>query len=90
MTTNRQIEAAIFKKTGIAGVRVFKAGGLCRFYTEKPTRIYNNEATSMPVQRFVNLTETESVYVYRINHLSVAQWVERFVYELERNAIIEY
>tara|TARA_R110000824_G_scaffold194907_2_gene377555 strand:- start:971 stop:1201 length:231 start_codon:yes stop_codon:yes gene_type:complete len=70
MTTNRQIEAAIFKETGIAGVRVFKGGGLCRFYTE--------------MDNPVNLIETESVYVYRINHLSVAQWVERFVYELQK------
>tara|TARA_R110002153_G_scaffold257080_3_gene416155 strand:+ start:681 stop:911 length:231 start_codon:yes stop_codon:yes gene_type:complete len=76
MTTNRQIEAAIFKQTGIAGVKVFKANGLCRFYTE--------------MDNPVNLIETESVYVYRINHLSVAQWVERFVYELQKNVIIEY
>ena len=34
MTTNREIEKEIQDRTGLTGVRVSKAQGMCRFYSD--------------------------------------------------------
>jgi hypothetical protein len=61
---NREIERAIFKRTGIEGVRVSAMGGLCRFYSDT-----NNS---------IDFGELDSVYVCHMNHMTAKEWSEEF------------
>lgn len=63
---NREITAAIKRAYGVDGIRVSCRGGACRFYSDT-----NNRAAAILIQ-------TEQVLVYRMNHMSVDEWVARF------------
>lgn len=65
--TNKQISAAIYNAYGIAGVNVFVGGGCCHFYSD------DNE-TGLRLASWPSTT----VYVYRMNHLTLAQWLSNF------------
>ena len=53
MTTNREIEKEIQDRTGLTGVRVSKAQGMCCFYSDN----------DIPV----DLSLTDAVYVPRLS-----------------------
>lgn len=64
---SKTISAAIKKATGIDHIEVHKQEGVCHFFSD-------HEATS----EFLPLHDFEAVYVYRMNHLTIDQWVEEF------------
>ena len=68
MTTNREIEKEIRDRTGLAGVRVSKAQGLCRFYSD-------NEIP-------VDLSLTDAQYTHRLSDQSAEDWADAFEWEL--------
>ena len=67
MLTSKSIGRAINEKFGIDGIRVFTGGGCCSFYSDT-----NDEAM------IVLMSGEASVYVYRMNHLSLDSWLEHF------------
>ena len=69
MTTNREIEKEIQDRTGLTGVRVSKAQGMCRFYSD-------NDIS-------VDLSLTDAVYVPRLSDMSVADWADTLEWELK-------
>jgi len=65
---NAQITRAIFKATGHADVKVFKAEGLCYFGSD----------TNNAIDTILSAGDAPSVYVNALNHLTVDQWVNEF------------
>ena len=70
MTTNAQIEKAILQRTGIDGVRVSKAEGMCRFCCD-------NEPTGLDLSLF------DGEYIPRLNMLTPSEWADRFEGQLK-------
>lgn len=70
MSNSRKISSAIFKATGVKGIKVSKAQGCCRFYCEEECPI--------------SLHNTEAIYVNALNQLSLDQWVEAFIFEVKQ------
>jgi hypothetical protein len=67
MTTNRQITSAINNATGLNHVKVHAGGGVCRFYSDDKRTAEVLSSLDLP-----------SVYVDRICHLDLDQWVAEF------------
>jgi hypothetical protein len=66
--TSKAIGKAIKEATGINHIGVWNAGGYHRFFSDDET-----------VCEFLPLVcEFDSVYVYRMNHLSIEQWLDDF------------
>lgn len=73
--TSKIISKAIKDKYGIDGVMVHRGGGMCSFYSDT-----NEEASS------VILSGDNGVCVYRLNHLSLEEWLESFYQLWQDNA----
>jgi len=73
--TSKRISKEIEKKYGIAGVMVFCADGMCSWYSDT-----NEEAMS------VICSGNSGVYVARINHLNLEQWLSEFFQMWQDNA----
>jgi hypothetical protein len=64
MTTNRQIAQEIKSRTGLTGVKISKAQGMCRFYSDDDLA--------------VDLSLTDGEYVPRISIYSASEWADIF------------
>jgi hypothetical protein len=66
-SNNFNIARAIKRATGVAHVRVQRIEGLCYF-----------DSTDRKTLDFILDLDASPIYVNRISHLSVANWVEEF------------
>ena len=69
MTTNREIEKEIQDRTGLTGVKVSKAQGMCRFYSDD----------DLPV----DLSLTDAEYVCELSTYSASGWADIFEFVLK-------
>jgi len=65
--TSKTISNAILEKFGVKGVMIHCSGGMCSWYSD------TNEHAAKII-----FSGDNGISVYRINHLSLSQWLDEF------------
>lgn len=66
----RQVTQEIKNRTGLTGIKISKANGTCRFYSEDDIS--------------VDLSLTDSQYIERISMYTPEEWADVFEFELKQ------
>tara|TARA_R110000796_G_scaffold90423_2_gene194287 strand:- start:471 stop:764 length:294 start_codon:yes stop_codon:yes gene_type:complete len=70
MTTNAKISRAIKERTGLKNVKIYKGGGVCRFYCD--------ETEHKHCEKGIDFTILDSEYVVNINSQDECDWADLF------------